>query len=460
MKKINKLLLLGFALVLAWSSCRKEETIVNINPNAVLTASISAPNVVLLKDNKDKDAFTVSWTAPDFGFAAAPSYTVYLDKKGNNFAKQKAVGAGSALKRTFKTSELNDIIKGFGLVSGTAGDLEVKVECLLGAATVLTSTVSSLKATAYDDVVNLTTTWGVVGSATANGWDGPDQPAFKLNGTTDTLVAFVTLTDGAIKFRENNKWDSNLGSAGATNPDPAQTGALLASGKDIAVKKGTYRVLFNPTKLTYKIEPYSWGVVGEATANGWNGPDQPLAYDGATGTWKGVVSFIDGPMKFRLNNAWDENFGAEGTVEPLPIAAAGKLVAGGKNFGVKKGLYLITLDLNAKTYTFVPFVPWGLVGDATPNGWNGPDIKFTEVSPKKWVLNNVVLITNSIKFRENDAWTNNVGATGTVEPLPAVSGATTVGAAGGKNIGVTAGTWSFELDLTDAANPKYKATKK
>ena len=63
-----------------------------------------------------------------------------------------------------------------------------------------------------------------------------------------------------------------------------------------------------------------------------------------------------------------------------------------------------------------------------------------------------------IKFRENDDWTNNWGATGTVEPAPI--GATGALSPGGKNFGVTAGSWSFELDFADPANPKYKATKK
>ena len=62
-----------------------------------------------------------------------------------------------------------------------------------------------------------------------------------------------------------------------------------------------------------------------------------------------------------------------------------------------------------------------------------------------------------VKFREGNDWTNNFGATGTVEPLPIGTAGALV--AGGKNFGVTAGTWSFELDLTDAANPKYKAKK-
>jgi hypothetical protein len=120
---------------------------------------------------------------------------------------------------------------------------------------------------------------------------------------------------------------------------------------------------------------------------------------------------------------------------------------------------VVTLDLNTLKYTFVAFKTWGLVGDATPNGWNGPDIAFTyDFAKKIWTLNNVVLTGAQVKFRENNDWANNLGALGTVEPLPIGTSGTMV--ANGKNFGVTAGTWSFELDLNDAANPKYKASKK
>jgi starch-binding outer membrane protein SusE/F len=86
------------------------------------------------------------------------------------------------------------------------------------------------------------------------------------------------------------------------------------------------------------------------------------------------------------------------------------------------------------------------------------NVDLTDKERKKWTLNNVVLTAAQIKFREDNAWGVNFGAPGTVEPAPI--GASGTLAAGGKNFGVTAGTWSFELDLTDAANPKYKATKK
>lgn len=458
MKNINKLLFLGLAFVLAWGGCKKEETQIVLSPNAKLEATLSATTLVLLKDNAALDALTVSWIKPDFGFPAAASYTVIVDKKGNNFAKPVTLGVGSDLKKTFKVLELNNILTGFGLPAGAAADLDVKVECLIGASTVLSTTISNAKITPYAEKLDLSTTWGVVGDATPNGWNGPDLPVYKTD-VTNVLVAYVSLNDGQIKFRQNNDWAVNLGSAGSVEPDPAPAGTLSAGGKNLGVKKGTYKITFNPVALTYKIEAYSWGVVGDATTNGWGGPDMPLTYDATVDLWRGVIKVGAGQIKFRQNNDWAVNYGATGTTEPAPIGTGGSLAAGGKNFGVTAGTYLVTLDLKALKYTFTPYKSMGIVGDATPNGWNGPDKEFTyDLSTKKWVLNNIVLAAGQVKFRENNDWAVNYGATGTVEPAPIAATGTL--AAGGKNFGVTAGTWSFELDLTDSANPKYKATKK
>jgi starch-binding outer membrane protein SusE/F len=462
MKNLSKILLLSIAFVFVWG-CSKVEDIVTINSSATLTANLSASTLILLKDNADKEALTVSWTKPDYGFDAAPSYTIFVDKKGNNFAKPYVVSVGSDLKKTFKTIDFNTaIVNQLGVAPNVATDLEVKVEGLLGAATKFTSTVMSLKTTAYLEKYDPTTSWGIVGDATPNGWNGPDLPMYKLQGATNTMVAYVSLIDGQIKFRRNNDWAVNLGSSGTVEPDLTPAGTLAANGKNLGVKKGMYKITVDTIANKYKIEAFSWGVVGDATANGWTGPDQAMTYDATADVWRAVITVIDGQIKFRQNNAWDNNFGAVGTVEPAPIGTGGALVAGGKNFGVKKGTYLVTLDLSNATapkYTFAPFKTWGLVGDATPNGWNGPDLQFSyDFNTKKWVLNNVVLTAAQVKFRENNDWANNFGAAGTVEPAPIGTGGTLV--SGGKNFGVAAGTWSFELDFNDAANPKYKATKK
>jgi starch-binding outer membrane protein SusE/F len=461
MKNLSKILLLCTAFALTWS-CSKVEDIITLNSAASLSAIISTPTLVLLKDNADKDAFTVTWIKPEYGFEAAPTYSVLVDKKGNNFAKPYVVSVGGDLKKVFRILEFNTVVTiQLGIAPNLATDLEVKVEGLLGAATKFTSTIMSLKTTAYVEKYDPTTRWGVVGDATPGAWNGPDLPFFK-SSITNTLVAYVSLIDGQIKFRRDNDWPVNLGSSLSIEPDPAQSGSLVANGKNILVKKGSYKITIDTTANKYKIEPFSWGIVGSATTGGWDGPDQSMSYDAVADIWQAVVTLTDGDIKFRQNNAWANNFGAASGADGDPILAAGALVAGGKNLGVKKGTYLVTLNLSnaaAPKYTFAAFKPWGIVGDATPTGWDGSDIQFTyDFNSKKWVLNNVVLTAKQIKFRENNAWVNNFGAAGTIEPAPIGTSGGLV--AGGKNFGVTAGTWSFELDLNDAANPKYKATKK
>ncbi len=438
MKNFNKIWFLGLALVLAWGACKKDEIQTVLNPSAALTATLSANTLVLNKDNVATDALTFSWVKPDFGFPAAATYNIFIDKKGNNFAKPVVISAGTDLKKVFKTLELNTILTGLGLQKDTPGDLDFKVECLIGAATKYVSVINNLKATIYVDKLDLTTIWGVVGDATANGWNGPDRPVYKTS-VPNELVAYVALVDGNIKFRTNNDWTLNLGGS---------AGKLAVNGDNIPVKKGSYKISFNPVALTYKIDPLTWGVVGDATANGWNGPDQAMWYDATVDLWRTEVKLAAGAVKIRLNNDWGTNYGG----------SAGNLVAGGDNINVTAGTYLITADFNKLKYTITPYKPIGIVGDATPNGWNGPDTKLIyDLSTKTWYLNSITLKAAQVKFRENDDWTNNWGATGTVEPAPI--GTTGVMAAGGKNFGVTAGNWKFTLDFTDAANPKYTATK-
>ena len=443
MKKLNRILVLGLAFVLTLVACKKEETQVVLNPGAKLEATLSATTVVLLKDNPNDDVLTVTWVKPDFGFPAAAAYSVLVDKKGNNFAKAVTLGAGTDLKRGFKKVELNNLMIGLGIVAGTAADLDFRVDCLIGTSTVLSTTIKNANVTTYLDKLDLSTPWGIVGSATPGGWGTaaiPDLPVYKT-GTSNELVAYVTLTAGEIKMRKDNAWTENLGGVG---------GVLSASGANIAIAAaGIYKISFNPIALTYKVELYSWGLIGTATPNGWGGPDIPMWYDPTVDLWRADVKLLAGEMKIRFNNDWTKNYGG----------AAGALVDAGANIVTSAGTYIITADFKTLKYTITPYKPIGIVGDATPNGWGGPDTKFTyDLSTKKWVLNNVALTGAQIKFRENDDWTNNWGSTGTIEPDPiAASGGLK---AGGKNFGVTVGTWSFELDLADPANPKYTAKKK
>ncbi|MDO5524058.1 MAG: SusF/SusE family outer membrane protein [Bacteroidia bacterium] len=57
---------------------------------------------------------------------------------------------------------------------------------------------------------NLTKTeWGLIGDATAGGWDNSTPMTF--NPETGVWTVTTTLSEGAFKFRANNGWDINLG---------------------------------------------------------------------------------------------------------------------------------------------------------------------------------------------------------------------------------------------------------
>lgn len=107
--------------------------------------------------------------------------------------------------------------------------------------------------------------WGLVGSATANGWDGPDMIMYESG--TDQYGVFATLVAGEMKFRFNNDWGVNLG-------DNDNDGSLEPGGSNIPIAMdGTYFISLNTANNTYSIS-----VVGDSRANFFT-EDQKLEID-------------------------------------------------------------------------------------------------------------------------------------------------------------------------------------
>ena len=424
MKRIYKFSILLFGLFLVLGSCQKKEFI-QINPNAKVAAQLSTQTLVLDKDHPESDALEVSWQKPNVGFDAAPTYSVQIDLPGNNFANAQEFSAGTDMSKVLKTGELNNKLLALGLTGGVAADVAVRVKAKLSDYKMVYSAPMSLNVTPYATILDLSTNWGIVGSATPNAWNGPDLPFYQTD-TPNIYVAYVTLRDGEIKFRQDNSWTVNYG-------DDGLDGSLDASGANIPVTAGTYKIVIDLTAMTYTMEAYSWGIVGDATPNGWNGPDVQLHYNPYNDDWKAAVTLTAGDIKFRLNNDWGINYGdtgADGTLEPS-----------GDNITVTAGNYIVTFDPKRGTYSLDASDLWGLVGDATPTGWNGPDLKFLPdfgLNPGKFYLNAVTLTTGEIKIRQNDAWTVNYGDDGNDGTLEL----------NGANIPVTAGMYNIELDFS------------
>ena len=105
------------------------------------------------------------------------------------------------------------------------------------------------------DAVNFTititpagTVWGVVGSATLNGWGAAEDVKLMPDPCNDGvyIVKDVVLIDGEIKFRQDDAWGVNVGDNGAD-------GTYEANGSNIAVSAGTYDIVLDTVNGTYTL---------------------------------------------------------------------------------------------------------------------------------------------------------------------------------------------------------------
>jgi len=434
-KYINKIFVL-LAISVFLGSCEEQELTI-LNPNATTIATLSANDVVLEKANIGQDALTVTWTKPDFGYNAAASYQLLVDLAGGDFSTASVISTGQVLSYTFETEELNKILIGLGVEPDAATELQVKVKAILSSSTAISSDANTLIATAYADALDLSSPWGIVGSA-YNDWGAtPDAPFYKVQGSPNVYVAYVTLLDGEWKIRKDSSWDVNYG-------DDGLDGNLNEGGANIPATAGTYKIVFDEAALTYTVEAYTWGLVGDATTNSWDGPDMPLTYDPFTDTWRAQVKLNDGEFKVRLNNDWGTNYGDDGL--------DGTLDPSGTNIPVTFGYYEIIVNLNDLTYTLEKTDIWGVVGSGY-NDWGAtPDFQFIPDYGVEGVYhaNNIILLDGEIKFRTNSDWGLNYGDTGLDGILEE----------GGDNIPSTAGTYDITLDFSNPSVPTYTITAK
>ncbi|WP_314281033.1 SusE domain-containing protein [Capnocytophaga leadbetteri] len=310
--------------------CEKDEEKATMNANARVESNISASTLVLDKTQSNTTALTVSWETKDLGVQLAPVYTVEFENIATG--KSKPLSAERS-PFTLTVKELNEYLVGLGLKTGVATDVRVLVRAALSDQRSLVAT-KTLKVTPYFDEIKASE-WGVVGSATPNGWNGPDIKMW--NSTDGNLVAYATLSAGEIKFRKNNDWGVNLGGS---------NGILSSGGSNIAVTAGTYKITINVSKNTYSIETYSWGIIGSG-ARGWgDNDDVAMTYEGSTNSWVVKNIALDGEIKFRLNHSWGTNFGADSTDNPA-AALEGDIKSGGNNIKVPAGTYNVSFSFDA-----------------------------------------------------------------------------------------------------------------
>lgn len=206
-------------------------------------------------------------------------------------------------------------------------------------------------------------------------------------------------------------------------------------------------------KVTITISPYTTETPTLAVPGnhqGWNPGNAPLLASSGFGEtdFEGYV-WLDGEFKFVEKNAagafeWgNTDYGDDGSF-------SGVLVEQNESNcnASTAGYYRVRANTTTLLYS-TALTNWGLIGSATPTGWNSDTDLVYNSTTKKWSL--IINLTGGqeIKFRANDDWAINYGDTGADGSL----------SEGGDNILIsTTGSYLVELDLSNPRAYTYTLT--
>ncbi|MCB0639323.1 MAG: SusE domain-containing protein [Lewinella sp.] len=216
-----------------------------------------------------------------------------------------------------------------------------------------------------------------------------------------------------------------------------QTGAVVSSmiSETITITVTAFEQVINYPKL--------W-VPGDYWDPQWSPENSPNVWSfKSDDKYEGYINFPNATNNFKYTPApnWDADWGdngQDGTLDPSP--GADNIVIDGA------GYYKMNVDLNALTHTYTK-TDWGLIGDATPGGWDTDTNMTYDPATRSWSVT-LDLVEGKIKFRANDAWDIDFGDNeGDFVPDY-----------GGSDIPVTAGNYTIEL-LLERAPYQYKITQ-
>lgn len=292
MKKILYILFIGlFGLLL---SCEKEgEQVVMLSSPTVPTI-VSMPGLTLERNN-GLDVLEFAGTAVDPGFTASAKYFLEADVAGNNFDNPAIIRTDvQASSFTITVSDLNGmLLKKFPADAVSSADFRIRAELVVDAGT----------GAETFEYVSATTT------ATVTLYGLP-----KLDLLNSGMVQKIESALGNGAYNGFVKLDATmpftLKDPDTDNEYGDNAGALEVNGAGIVVdENGWYNLSANTVDLTYSFEKHFIGLVGSATPNGWDSPDQKMDYDAKTGTWSITLDLTDAVVKFRRNDGWSWNMG-------------------------------------------------------------------------------------------------------------------------------------------------------
>ena len=478
MKLIKNIAVIA-AAAFAFAACDKANPVI-YDPSQDTAQVLANINGCTLSEEGEDIATT--FQAAAFSVAAPVTYTLQMDLSGNNFAEPQKldakIGDGTI---TISQSKLNKAI----VNKGIAPDTEVGVDFRLAAYMTTDKGAAIEKYAQYSNIVSATfTTYEkILGDMPVvdvpgdyQGWAPSDYP--KLFNYSFDEVHYRGVVDfqckkedgtaaNGFKITGGGDWNNDTGNWGSADQSEAPEAAVVnlvngdASQNIICYGANRYYLFeFNQDALTLtKIR--SFDKVGVIGLNGDWDNDVVMTYNMYFGRfWADVDVPAATEFKFRLDGAWDANWG--GNLEALSN--------GGDNIPIDAGQYRIYFYMNDETVyaeidasmygqeepTVEPepvpvpaYEGWGIIG--VGGDWEN-DIAMTE-NGGVWTGYATLAADDSWKLRKDAGWDENYGGAFTALGTPFAA------VANGDNIAVgQAGFFKITLNTNDATITIEEAT--
>jgi hypothetical protein len=325
MKKNFIIYLMLAGLISIFTGCKKDETRATMLDTPVIPVLKTLPDLTLSRAH-GSDTLTFTGKPVDPGFNASATYFLEACIHGTNFADPLVVWTGvqdTSIKMV--ESDLNVILlRKFPADQVTSVDFRIRSVLVVDAGTYAPGTIT--QPFLYNSLVS---------TADVHPYGFPRLDLIN-SGTEQKIESLLanSMYAGYVLLKSANPFtvlESETGTTFGTSG-----GALLANGTPFSVaSNGWYRFTANTIDLTYKLDLFNVGLVGNATPNGWNAPDSKMLYNPLTGTWDITLDLVAGDIKFRLNDDWAWNLGG----------TPGNLTHNGSNYTVTPGNYTISLTV-------------------------------------------------------------------------------------------------------------------
>jgi|AntRauTorcE11897_2_1112592.scaffolds.fasta_scaffold00190_19 hypothetical protein len=308
--------------------------------------------------------------------------------------------------------------------------------------------------------------------------DAKDEVAFELEwsrpdfGFSSAAMFTVQMAEAGTEFEESeslgetnsNSFSMTVGALNSTMLGagfPADMEAEIEVRVMTVISEDVDTLYTSPISMT--VTPYlvdaglpdllNMYFVGDATSAGWNNdnnnmpmvrlPDSEENNFTFTGRFAGGTEFKLLETLGAWQPQWGDNGGALASNEDLGGDPGSLVITAGD------GYYTVGIDIEARTYSIgeydessaATYTTIGLIGDATPNGWDSDtDLTQSSFDSHIWYINDIELTSGEAKFRAENDWATNWGANTEFSGFGSIDG---------PNIPVSPGTynvWFNDLD--------------